>query len=226
MRVKLPRNISDEDLATKPADFTRPLSEPTVMAYYLQRIKLGEICRQVADMVWDTDADQVALEDIYSTDRKFDAVLTELPEFLRLEKGHQQKFRELDEAEPNILVQRYVVNLTIQAKRCKFHLPFLLRAAHESSFSFSRDACLRSARAVMQIRKDLAIEDAHLWIASSRLVGILHLYFYATMVLVMDYCVNRDAGCELARKSEIHEACKALEEAKQECGAAGMFFDS
>lgn len=226
MRVKRPRNISDEDLATRPADFNRPLSEPTVMGYYIQRIRLAEICREIADMVWAKDADQITVEEILGIDRMFDSLLLNLPEFLRLENGHRQKFRDLDQTEPQILVQRYVANLTIHAKRCKFHLPFLLRAAQDSTYSLSRDTCLRCARAVMQIRKDLAVEDSHLWIASSRLVGILHLYFYATMVLVMDFCVNRSTGCELARKSEIQDACKALEEAKRESGAAGMFLDS
>lgn len=42
----------------------------------------------------------------------------------------------------------------------------------------------------------------------------------------MDFCVNRNAGCELGRKSEIQEAWKTLEEAKQKSGAAGMFLDS
>jgi hypothetical protein len=196
------------------------------MAYYIQRIKLAEICRMIADLMWDSDAYQVTSEDIQTIDRMFDSLITNLPDFLRLEKGHQQKNYEVDQSQPQILVQRYVVNLTIQAKRCKFHLPFLLRAAEDNTYSPSRDACLRSARTVMQIRKGLAIEDSNLWIASSRLVGILHLYFYATMVLVMDFCVNRTAGCELARKSEIQDACKTLEEAKQESGAAGMFLDS
>jgi hypothetical protein len=226
MKVKRPRNLSDEDLATKPADFTRPLSEPTVMAYYLQRIRLAEICRHVADIVWDTDADQVAVEDINAVDRMFEQVLHELPDFLRLEKDHRQKFCCLDQKHPEILMQRYVVNLTIQAKRCKFHLPFLLRAAHDGRFSFSRDACLRAARAVIQLQKNLAEEDGTLWINSSRLCGILHLFFYATMVLVMDFCVHRNAGCELARKVEIQDSCRKLEEAKEECGAAGMFLDS
>lgn len=184
MRVNRPRNITDEDLATKPADFNRPLSEPTVMAYYVQRISLAEICRMIADLMWDSDPCQITIDDIQSIDRMFDSLITNLPPFLRLEKGHQRKNYEVDKVQPQILVQRYIVNLTIQAKRCKFHLPFLLRAAESSVYSLSRDACLRSARTVMQIRKDLAVEDSNLWIASSRLVGILHLYFYATMVLV------------------------------------------
>ena len=109
-------------------------------------------------------------------------------------------------------MQRYVVNLTIQAKRCKFHLPFLLRAANDSSFIFSRDACLTTARAVIQLQKCLAEEDETLWINSSRLCGILHLFFYATMVLVMDFCVHRDAGCELGRKAEIQDVSISMGE--------------
>ena len=50
------------------------------MAYYLQRIRLAEICRHVADMVWDTDADQVAVEDVNAVDREFDTVVVSVAE--------------------------------------------------------------------------------------------------------------------------------------------------
>lgn len=124
------------------------------------------------------------------------------------------------------VLQRYTVNLALHARRCKFHLPLLLRASYEPRYSFSRKACLESARAVMQLKLDLTEEHGSLWISSSKLGGFLHLFFYATVVLVMDLCVNRAAGDYDARKEEIREALQTLEQAKQQSVAASMFLDS
>ena len=223
MRVNKPRNISDEDLASKPADFDRPIFEPTVMAYYLQRIKLAEATRQVADLFCETDANEMTVEGAHQIVDMFQALLAGLPHFMRLDSCHCPDH---DKQQPEIMSQRYMANLTIQARRCKVHLPFLLRAAHDSSFVFARDACLQAARAVIAIHQELSQDNGFFWFASSRLCGMLHFYFYAALVLVMDFCVNRDADHDVARKAELQDAFKTLERAKQESRAAGMFFDS
>lgn len=114
----------------------------------------------------------------------------------------------------------------LQARRCKFHGPFLLRAATETSFAPFRLECLRAARAVIKARKDLASHENFIWLANTKLSGVLHLFFYAVVVLLIDLCVNRSAGDEEARKAEIKEACKTLEEARHQSVPAGMFLDS
>jgi hypothetical protein len=228
MRVKKPRNVSDEELETLPADFSHPLTEPTVMAYYLQRIKIGEICRDVADLFWGTDVDEIAVEDIKRIDAEFETMLNELPPFLRLPR-FPEEHQELDAKYPHALLQRYIANLCLQARRCKFHLPFLIRAAHDPNCAFSRDVCLSSARAIVQLRKDIETEKSIKnlsWIANFRLCGILHMFFYAAVVLVMDLCIHRGATDERERKEEIQEACKVLEQAKMQSTSAGMFLDS
>ena len=227
MAVKQPRNISDEELSTMPADFDRPLSEPTIMAYYIQRIRLSEACRHIADLSWDTDPDEVPLDDIIAVDREFEKIVVELPNFLRLDPHSLQQSHHLDLIHPHFVLQRYVINLMMEVRRCKLHLPFLLRASRDPSFAFSREGCLRAARTVIQIREQLTVgEGGGLWIASFRLCGILHLFFYAVVVLVMDLCVNNEAGDEEARKTEIRDACKMLEQAKQQLEGAGMYVDS
>lgn len=102
----------------------------------------------------------------------------------------------------------------LQARRCKFHGPFLLRATTDRSFAPFRLECLRSARAVIKARTDLSTQNNTLWLANTKLSGILHLYFYAVLVLLIDLCVHRSSGDEEARKAEIKEACQTLEEAR------------
>lgn len=226
MRVNKPRNVSDEDLQTQPSDFSRPLSEPTTSAFLLQRIRLAEVCRDISDKAWIKDLEEFTVDDVAAIDAEFVRRLEELPDFLQRDESRRQRFQYLESQYPHIVLQRYFVNLNIYARRCRFHLSFLSRTSTDSRYSFSRDACLYSARAVLQLRKDLVDEQRSLWITSTRLVGVLHLFFYAIVVLVMDLCINRAAGNEEARKAEIQEACKMLEQAKRQSDAAGMFFDS
>lgn len=65
-----------------------------------------------------------------------------------------------------------------------------------------------------------------MWLANTKLSGVLHLFFYAVVVLLIDLCVNRSVGDEAARKAEIKEACKTLEEARHQSVPAAMFLDS
>ena len=85
---------------------------------------------------------------------------------------------------------------------------------------------MRSARTVIQARKDLADQPEAYWLASTKLTGVLHLFFYSVVVLLIDFCVNRTAGDEEVRKAEIREACKTLDEAREQSVPAGLFLDS
>ena len=78
----------------------------------------------------------------------------------------------------------------------------------------------------MRLKVDLTNENGSLWISSSKLGGFLHLYFFATVVLVMDLCVNRSDAEETTRKEEIREAIETLEKAKKQSVAANMFLNS
>jgi hypothetical protein len=210
-----------------PGDFDHPADHYTIAAFHLQRVRLGHICREISDLRWSTEIDQVPIERIRSVDEKFDKLLNELPAFLRLDKPSKLCYAHFDAPGSSLRLQRYVMNLGAHAKRCKFHLPFLLRASFDPNYRFCREACLRSARTVIEIRDELLQEEeGSLWIANARLCAVLHLYFYATVVLVMDLCVNRGEECEKSRLQEIREACKGLEDAKRQSSAAGLFLDS
>lgn len=226
MRVNLPRNVTDEELETMPADFQHPASEPTTAAYALQRIRIGEICREIADLRWSADSDEVSVNDIKNLDAKFEDLFRNLPPFLRMDRSSRIPYADLEVRYPILKMQRYAINLIVHARRSKFHLPFLLRASFDPDYSFSREACLRAARIVIQIREELLREPPSVWLGNAKLCGVVHMFFYATVVLVMDLCINKGSDCDGARKREIKEACQALEEAKRQSPAAGMFLDS
>lgn len=79
MRVNKPRNIHDGDLEREGPSFERPLSEPTPMSYFIQRIKLAEICRDVTDvMPLGSFAEGTSYQSIVALDAKFQAYFNEL----------------------------------------------------------------------------------------------------------------------------------------------------
>lgn len=102
MKVKRPRNVSDEELETKSEDFEHGLSEPTIMAYYLQRIRLSEISRHVTDLTCDTVADDIAVHDVAEIDSRFQTILAELPSFLRVDDESRQRNRTLEKTHRHI----------------------------------------------------------------------------------------------------------------------------
>lgn len=251
MRVQKPRNLSDDELSIMPSDWERPHSVPTVMSYFMVRIRLGEISRHIADLDSMLELEHVSIDEIISVDDEFETALNDLPVFLRIDQQSLWKTSHLEAEHPHLPLQRYIVslghafkslprliraadrfsclpqvNIMLQARRCKFHGPFLLRAATDQTYAPFRLECLRSARAVIQARSDLANRGDTIWLANTKLSGVLHLFFYAVVVLLIDLCVNRSAGDETARKAEIKEACNTLEEARQQSVPAGMFLDS
>ncbi|WPG98498.1 Hypothetical protein R9X50_00128900 [Acrodontium crateriforme] len=251
MRTKKPRNITDEELAVQGPDFDRPLTDATPMSYYLYRIKLGELCREVADITWEilagAEPEQIPYHTIIATDNKFEALVQSLPQNLQL--CNENPITTSHPADP-ISTLRYFTNLTIHARRCKLHLPFLLRASRNPRYAFSRDQCLRSARQILRLRTMTL--DTGPMVSRVPLNIFLHHFFSAILMLIMDLCVNRtndnnhtnntttnnndndnDNDIQLQQQEqqqqkwdEIKSACTILEAAKDQSAAAGIFLDS
>lgn len=102
MTVKLPRNVSDEELETTSPEFEHDRSEPTIMAYYLQRIRLSEVSRDITDLTCKGSADEVAVEDVMEIEARFQTILAELPTFLLVETKSRQPNRGLELTHPHI----------------------------------------------------------------------------------------------------------------------------
>ncbi|KAF7193838.1 putative transcription factor lepB [Pseudocercospora fuligena] len=230
MSVKLPRNLNPEDLNTKGAEFSRGLEEPTVMSYYHQRIKLGMTCREVADALWSSfhilEPETIDYTIVATLDAKFERQLNELPRFLRLDIPTQQLHREYGHMyTPQISMQSVMANLMINTRRCKLHLPFLVRAKQNPRFEFSHMMGLQSARAVFEARRRVMEDEPTFTGARAlRLGGILQHIFYATAVLVMNLCVNRQD--DQAQIEEVKYALKVMEDSRHTSQMGNRFYDS
>ena len=233
MKVLLPRNADDEDLGD--ININHSLSEPTSMSYFLQRTRMGELSRSIADhlpLALSDNPDEANYDDIIHLDRKFENFLDELPVFFRLDEESLRQSREIDRKYPHIPIQRYMINGGTHTRRSKLHQPFLIRGgSHDSRYLYSRDACLRSARAVIRAQRYLDKETTTAALASvhhHRLCTVIHFVFSAIMVLVMDLCFHKVEGQEQdeERRAEVLSACKVLENAREQSAMASRFLDS
>src|ERR1700722_8445016 len=83
MVVNKPRNANDEDLVDGMTNVELPLSQPTSMSYFLQRIRLAELCREFTDRVplSISGPETIAYSQVMEVDAKFDKFVEEIPAF-------------------------------------------------------------------------------------------------------------------------------------------------
>jgi hypothetical protein len=118
------------------------------------------------------------------------------------------------------------MNVSVHCRRIKLNQPYLIRGSLDRRFAYSREVCLRSARAVIHVKRLLEKEKSSFGSTHQRLFMIIHHLFLATIVLVMDLCFNRIEGHEEQRRVEVMDACKMLEDCKEQSDVAEKFLES
>lgn len=186
MNVKVPRNITPDDLVTMGPDFERSMAEPTGMSYYLQRVKLGITCREATDALHHfSNPESVDHEVIRNLDAKFENQLYDLPRFLRIDLPSAQLQAEYGKAyDQHTSLQGMAVHFLLNTRRCKLHLPYLIRAKLIPEFAFSRRLALQSARAIFNVRHAILSDSESASAAHLNLGGMLQHIFFATVVAV------------------------------------------
>ncbi|KAK4502646.1 hypothetical protein PRZ48_006072 [Zasmidium cellare] len=228
MSVKLPRNINHDDLATRDANFSRSDKEPTIMSFHLQRIKIAVVCREVMDEMWSSpimpDPEKLDYEQVAALDAKFLEIINGLPPFLRLNAATYPLTDSVDTW--RMAVQRATINLMLHARRCKLHLPFLIHYKSDPRYQLSRDICLKSARKVFKVRERVEMDGTpEGFMSFLNLGGQLSNIFYASFVLVMDLCLNKDSKNE-GQVAEVYEAVKVMGEARISSRIASTCYES
>lgn len=213
MTVNEPRNVNQDDLEKQASEFSRPLSEPTSMSYFIQRVRLAKICQRVVDKIplGIPDRDKTDYADVIAVDNDFGNFQLELPFFFRLDKESQDMSHSINSEFPYIALQRYILSIQFHARRCRLHQPFLIFGTLEPPYHYSREVCLDAARSVIQTMRLIQKEESPFVSSFQRFYGVVHGVFMATIVLMMDLCINKIPGQEEQRKSEILEACNILE---------------
>ncbi|KFX97534.1 hypothetical protein O988_04814 [Pseudogymnoascus sp. VKM F-3808] len=226
MHVRYPQIVSG-DLIAQSDQSNGSESTPTSMAYFLQRIRLSEICRTIVDSIprYVDDIDMIDYDQIVALDDQFEDLIKRFPVFFHLDEESRLLSRGTDHKFPHIATQRYLIHLGVLNRRCKLHQPYLRRGFVESKYAFSRDMCLRSARNALEVNRVLEKTKSDLGCAPARFGTVVHHVFMATVVLVMDLCFNKIEGQEEQRQAEVMGACRMLREAKQDSVLSKMFLD-
>ncbi|KAK3687555.1 hypothetical protein B0T22DRAFT_405289 [Podospora appendiculata] len=232
MIVKKPINIDDEDLYDSGHWVEKPISQPTDMSFFLQRIRLAEICRNIADRQLLTSGKPILYADIIAVDAELECFIRSLPPFLNMcPSSHHSPTTDTCEptpSKPGITVQAHILNSLVYTQRCKLHLPFLTgrSSGSMSATAYSREVCLSSAKVIIQIEVQLERENHPFVLSRLKVSGILYGVFMASIVLLMDVCVAASQQHEMPDRRELLEAFRILENASKYSATASNFLDS
>ena len=226
MGVNLPKNCADEDLVLGDNQPTIG-SHPTSMTFFLERLRLAHLCREMTDVVplETSKLMQMPYEHIVALDEKLQGFISGLPFFYKLDAESRQRSRPIETMFPKIPISRYCITTEAHSRRCKLHQKFLLRQSIDSRYAYSRRACLDSARTVLQVYEDLREHDS--LDTAPELMGIaVHFTHLALVVMVMDLCFNKDETGEADIKSEVKAALQMFEESQNASPLLGRFLSS
>ncbi|PLB49897.1 hypothetical protein P170DRAFT_445337 [Aspergillus steynii IBT 23096] len=226
MRVNYPRNMDDEDLDRQEPGYSVPMLQPTAMSYSIFRLQLANLCRVTVDTLPSAFSSwiDISYDTIITLDQQFQHFLHDLPFFLRLDEASRKQSRDIDRKYPQFVFQRYIICSTAHSRRFKLNQPFFTRTSLDRRYEYSRNACLQSARAIIDMKRNLDNHDAGSII--SRLAVFLHTFYLATAVLVMDFCMNKDQQDHSERRQEVASACHDLQEASKTSRLASRFLAS
>lgn len=219
-----PIHANDEDLVD------RPLTQPTSMSYSLQRIRLGELCREITDRAsfGTSDPGTPDYKQTKQIDTKICSLAESLPSFFSLTYSSD----ELPSADPSrstgIIIQRYIINFLLHAQRCRLHLPYLSRASKDPVYDYSRKACLDAARMIIRIEGQLSLEKIPLVLLRLKIPGMMHCTCVAIIALLINFCMNSSPQQEEKHRHlrEIFGAFAILEGAREQSPFAGRLLES
>ncbi|TAQ84486.1 hypothetical protein B7494_g7197 [Chlorociboria aeruginascens] len=214
--VRLPKNCTDDDIILGKDSQPEIGSQAPGMTFFLEKIRLAHLCREMADIV---PLDmcklmQLPYEKIIALDRKLEDYISTLPFYFRLDAESRKKSKAIEAIYPLIPVLRHCITITAHSRRCKLHHRFLLRQSLDPRYAYSRRACLESARAVVHIYGDLSAFHA----PQTKIVRMgmaVRFIHFAMVVMVMDLCFNKDQTDGAEIKSEVKAALQKFESVKE-----------
>ncbi|APA08873.1 hypothetical protein sscle_04g036430 [Sclerotinia sclerotiorum 1980 UF-70] len=216
MRCDYPSNVNDVDIHPS-GDYNQPLNVETNMTYYHFRLQLSIICREIIDAMQNLGCEmhELPYETVLSFDKKLFSIKSNFPPSFRLDANSRAQHKDLDTKYPSLAVQRTAWHFGLQTRLTRLHRPYLARGAHDPRYSYSRMVCLRSARSVIELGRELTDRGEKQNFRPVRMWTVTHHIFVATVILVMDFCLNKDDPRSEERKAEIMDAFTILESCQE-----------
>ena len=228
MMTHQPLNLDDEDLTDGMSRIGRPISQPTRMSYSVFRIKLAEISRHLADRtsVAAINSGGPSYDVVMDIDTELQTLLNELPPFFTMSvpdviSAYQLELRKAT----TIARQGHIFRSLCHGQRCKLHLSFLGRGYTDPNYALSRDACVESARYIIQLEVDsdrsgLCSHNQY------RPLGLIMAVFVACIVLLMDLCHSKGSPHHERQRVEVSGAFRLLETVRHDSRMAAKLITS
>ena len=219
MNVRVPANIDDEFLSASGEARGLPLSIPTVMSSFLQRLKLADLCRQIVDELpapVDANYEKPDYSLVIDIDRRLRQYLDELPVFFKLDPASIRQSEKICKERPYIAWQRTMGHFSVHARICHLHRPYHLEGARNPQFHYSRNACTESAYKVLELRRLMDEQRENSAFRPERFWVVMQHVFMASLTLATDVSFNPDAPDAEARKEKVMSAYRILERSKGE----------
>ncbi|KAJ8127362.1 hypothetical protein O1611_g6274 [Lasiodiplodia mahajangana] len=215
-QVRLPKDDYDESITLGSESESTIEQQPTGITFLLARIRLAQLSREYTDTIplQTSQLMKVPYEHIIALDQKLKDFLAELPYFFRLDEESRQKSKHLEAVYTKIPMMRYCILAAAHSRRCRSHQKFLIRAASDPRYAYSRQACLESARAVIQLYEEPKTEGESPSMETARMAMAVHYTHLALVILVMDLCFNKHEADHEERKREVLATLQVLEGAR------------
>ena len=220
MNVHYPSN-TDDDLITSTGVDDYPLSTPTSMSGFIQRLKLADLCRQIVDTMPSMflDENEPDYESVLKMDQKLRNHLEDLPTFFQLDRLSIQESQNVCRDRPHIRWQRLGVHFSLHVRLCRLHRAYHLLGSTDPKYAYSRGTCVRSAHTVLELRRsmdDLSSQDG---IKPARFWVVMQHVFIAALTLATDVSFNPGAPDADVRRTKVIAACRMLERSQEESSA-------
>ena len=226
--VKKPLNINDENIRDGMTCIEQPLSQPTVMSYFLLRVRLAEILRSSIDrtplIMGHTGGPSYDV--VMDIDTELQLLINDIPPFFSMSVADLIKTYQFDPLRAeSIRHQGHMLYCITYAQRCIIHFPYFSRGYVDSVYASSREICLQHAHLVIQTQ--LQLENSGLFtVTRYKSVGLLVAVFMASIILLMDICYNKSTPQQEKQRGEIADALRILEQARHDSDTAARFLDS
>ncbi|ORX35880.1 fungal-specific transcription factor domain-domain-containing protein [Kockovaella imperatae] len=209
IKTAMPGNIEDDDLVDGQPFRPQPVNVYTRMSFQLARLKFAEIGHR---QIW--AANNSPIESPYpfilSVDGELRRAMMDLPPFYQPDSG-----RGPASTNPGDQVQFYeriMLNLAVHSRVLRLHRPWLWRGYTDQRFAYSKEQCIRAARA------SLRMMGKHNESASFLEKWWLPLFYVSVSALVIIIDLLRTPKRNLhsnETEQEIHEVRGALEQMRR-----------
>jgi hypothetical protein len=222
MAVQYPSNIDDGAITAKfdpdRAPYDLSSSVPTTMSASIARIRLAEICEEAVNLLPFNGLDSIDLDydTVIALDAKFQYYLQDLPSFFQLQPGGARDTQLCPHENSYIMWQRLILHFSAHTRLCWLHRRFHLESSVNKRYAYSREAGIRSARMVLELRRLMDDAGPLVSINPCRLWSIMQHVFHAAVLLASDFSLYPTSLDATTRQQEVMAACRILEQSASE----------